>query len=94
MAFGQEAEASKVQLSTKCHASFWHICVSPLHYNESHNWNITKKHLLGIWKDNDITYDMVHLQVQIFAMSKAHVESAGIEDLALSINLSLWSKSC
>ena len=46
--------------------------------------------MLGIWKDNAITYVMAQLPAQIFAKSKAHVESAVIEDLAQSINLGLW----
>lgn len=32
----------KVQLSTKCYASFRYTCAMPLPYNESHNWNWTK----------------------------------------------------
>ena len=60
-------------------------------YNESHNWNISKKHLLGIWKDNDITADMAQLQAQIFAVSKGLVESAGMEDLAQFSSFGLWS---
>ena len=63
----------------------------PLPYNESHNWNFTKNHLLGIWKDNDITPDMAQLQAQISAMSKAHVESISIEDLTQSISSGSWS---
>ena len=62
------------------------MCVAPLPYNESHNWNFTKNHLFRIWKDHDITHDMAQLQAQISAMSKAHVESTDIEDLAQSIS--------
>lgn len=66
------------------------MCVAPLPYNESHNWNFTKN-LLRIWKDNDITHDMAQLQAQISAVSKAHVESISIEDLTQSISSGLWS---
>ena len=66
------------------------MCVAPLPYNESHNWNFTKN-LLRIWKDNDITHDMAQLQAQISAVSKAHVESISIEDLAQSFSSGLWS---
>ena len=59
-------------------ARFWYICVTPLPYNESHNWNFTKNKLLGIWKDNDIIHNMAQLQAQISAMSKAHVEYTAI----------------
>jgi hypothetical protein len=52
LALGQEIENIKVQLSIRCHASFWYILVMPLPYNESHNWNFTKNHLLRIWKGN------------------------------------------
>ena len=84
MSLGQEKENSK----DSCAMSAFGTYVQ--HYNVSHNWNITKKHLLVIWKGNDITYDMANLQAQIFAVRKSHVESAGIEDLAQSINLGLW----
>ena len=66
------------------------MCVAPLPYNESHNWNFTKN-LLRIWKDNDITHDMAQLQAQISAVNKAHVESISIEDLAQSFSSGLWS---
>ena len=66
------------------------MCVAPLPYNESHNWNFTKN-FLRIWKDNDITHDMAQLQAQISAVSKAHVESISIEDLTQSISSGLWS---
>ena len=61
------------------------MCVAPLPYNESHNWNFTKK-FLRIWKDNDITHDMAQLQAQISAVSKAHVESTDIEDFPQCIS--------
>ena len=86
LVLGHEVENIKIQLSAKCHASFQYICIMPLPYNKSHNWNFTKNHLFRIWKDNDITHDMAQLQAQISAMSKAHVESTDIEDLAQSIS--------
>ena len=67
------------------------MSVAPLPYNESHNWNFTKTHLLRVWKDNDITHDMAQLQAQISAVNKAHVESISIEDLAQSFSSGLWS---
>ena len=45
---GQEIENIKVQLSTKCHANFRYVCVTPLAYDKHHNWNLTKNHLLGV----------------------------------------------
>lgn len=91
LALGQEIENTEVQLSTKWHARFRYMCVMPLPYNESQNWNFTKNHLLGIWKDNDITHDMAQLQAQISARSKAQVECTGIEDLAQSVSSVLLS---
>lgn len=85
LALGQDVENTKFSFQLR------YIRVTPLPYNKSHNWNFTKNHLLGIWKDNGITHDMAQLQAQISAMSKAHVESTDIEDLAQCISFGLWS---
>ena len=86
---GQEIENIKVRLSTKCHANFQYVCVTPLAYDKHHNWNLTKNHLLGVWKDNNITHDMAQLKTQISAMSKAHDGFTDLEGLAQSISSSL-----
>ena len=63
---GQEVANIKARLSTKCHVKFQYICVTPLSYNSSlEEWNRTRAHLLGIWKDDSISYDMKQLQEQI-----------------------------
>lgn len=51
----------------RCHASFQYICVMPLSCDKNHSLNLTKNHLLGIWKDND----MAQLHTYISAMEQS-----------------------
>lgn len=91
LAIGQEVQNLKVQFSTRCHASYKYICVTPLKYNTSFNWNATKNHLLGVWKDNDISHDIKQLQEEISTISKAHLDVEDLGNLAESLKRGLQS---
>lgn len=69
-------------MSTRCHANYDFICVTPLPYNASENWEKTKAHLLGIWSDNDISYNIQELTALISDMSKQHLDSVDLSGLA------------
>jgi hypothetical protein len=82
-----------LRLATKCHASFQYICVSPLPYNSTIDWEKTKIHLQGVWKDTDISHDMEQLKAEISNISRSHLETGKIDELArdLKNNLSAWN---
>lgn len=82
IALGQDVANIKARMATKCHVSFKYICVTPAKYNDTENWNKTKAHLLGIWKDNDLTHDFQEVQDYITATSTAHLNNFGFESLA------------
>jgi hypothetical protein len=44
LAIGQDITNIKTRLATKCHASFQYICVTPLPYNTTTDWEKTKAH--------------------------------------------------
>lgn len=48
---GQDIANIKVRLATKCHASFQYICVMPLPYNATIDWEKT-----GTVKDRNFRY--------------------------------------
>jgi hypothetical protein len=48
LAMGQDVANIKTRLATKCHASFQYICVTPLPYNTTTDWERTKAHLQGV----------------------------------------------
>ncbi|XP_042555352.1 endogenous retrovirus group K member 25 Env polyprotein-like, partial [Dipodomys spectabilis] len=88
---GTEVNNLKIQLTTRCHQSFKCICVTPLPYNDSLDWEAIKVHLQGIWKDNSLTHDIGQLQEDISALSQAHLETAGINSLAEDLQKGLKS---
>lgn len=51
LAVGQDIANIKVRLATKCHASFQYICVMPLPYNATIDWEKT-----GTVKDRNFRY--------------------------------------
>lgn len=79
---GQDVANIKTRMSTRCHANYDFICVTPLPYNASENWEKTKAHLLGIWSDNDISYNIQELTALISDMSKQHLDSVDLSGLA------------
>ncbi|XP_054553976.1 endogenous retrovirus group K member 7 Env polyprotein-like isoform X2 [Talpa occidentalis] len=76
IALGDEVQLLKQQLSTRCHVQFRFICVTPLRYNSSLHWNLTKHHPLGIWHDKDLSHDLSSLQSEISAVSKSHLDTS------------------
>ncbi|XP_054554375.1 endogenous retrovirus group K member 19 Env polyprotein-like [Talpa occidentalis] len=90
IAIGDEVQLLKQQLSTRCHVHFRFICVTPLRYNSSLHWNLTKHHLLGIWHDNDLSHDLASLQSEISAVSKSHLDTS-VSSFAHSLASTLQS---
>ena len=85
LALGKDISNLKTTLSTRCHGSFKAICVTPLTYNYSEPWDKVKAHIQGVWRDNNITYDLIALQQDISAISQAHLQLGGLQDLANEI---------
>lgn len=75
---GQYVANIKTRLATKCHASFQYICVTPLPY---------KAHLQGIW--TDISHDLKQLKAEISDISKSHLDTWNIDELARDLKNNL-----
>ena len=80
LAMGQYVANIKTRLATKCHASFQYICVTPLPY---------KAHLQGIWRDTDISHDLKQLKAEISDISKSHLDTWNIDELARDLKNNL-----
>ncbi|XP_052585803.1 endogenous retrovirus group K member 13-1 Env polyprotein-like [Peromyscus californicus insignis] len=82
LALGQDVANIKKLMETRCHQEYKAICVTPLPYNSSENWDKVKHHLLGVWKDSSITHDLEVTQKDISAMSQAHIQAGSLNVLA------------
>lgn len=76
-------------MATKCHANYNYICVTPLKYNASEEWEKTHLHLLDIWQNNNVSHDISSLQSQITSLSQSHLDITSVEDLTSSLSSSL-----
>jgi hypothetical protein len=79
---GQDIANIKSRLATKCHASFQYICVTPLSYNTTTDWEKTKAHLQREWRDTDVSHDLEQLKAKISDISKSHLDTWNIDELA------------
>ena len=86
---GQDVANIKTRLATKCHASFQYICVTPLPYNTTTDWERTKAHLQGVWKDTDIPHDLEQLKAKFSDISKSHLDTWNIDELARELKNNL-----
>jgi hypothetical protein len=89
LAIGQDIANIKTRLTTKYHASFQYICVTPLPYNTTTEWLKTKTHLQGIWIVTDISHDLEQLKVKISDISKSHLDTWNIDELARDLKNNL-----
>ena len=86
---GQDVANIKNRLATKCHASFQYICVTPLPQNTTIDWEKTKAHLQGVWRDTDISHDLEQLKAEISDISKSHLDTWNIDELARDLKNNL-----
>ena len=89
LGMGHDIVNIKVRLATKCHASFQYICVMPLPYNTTIDWEKTKAHLQGARRDTDISYDVEQLKVEISDISRSHLDTWNIDELARDLKNNL-----
>lgn len=89
LAIGQDITNIKTRLATKCYASFQYICVTPLPYNTTTDWEKTKTHLQSIWKYTDISHDLKQLKVKFSDISKSHLDTWNIDELARDLKNNL-----
>jgi hypothetical protein len=68
----------------------------PLPYNATIDWEKTKAHLQGVKKDTDISHAMEQLKVEISAISRSHLDTWNIDELASNLknNLSAMNLAC
>ena len=68
---GQEITNLKIKLSSRCHAEFKWMCVTPLQVNESmHSWECIRNHILGVWNHSDFSIDISKLHQDIQNMKQ------------------------
>ena len=70
---GKEVQGIKLRLRVQCHADFRWICVTQKKkYNGSITaWDKVKAHLEGIWHNENISLDLLHLHQEIMNIENA-----------------------
>ena len=59
---GEEIQGLKLRARIRCHANYCWICVAPKIYNNTEiPWDKIKLHLNGIWHNENISLDLIHL---------------------------------
>ena len=91
LALGQDIVNIKTRMETPCHAAFPYICVTPLPYNATEQWEKVKNHLQAVWADSEITHDMEILQRDIATISKAHLDNTQLDSLAKGLEAGIKS---
>ena len=69
---GEEVQSIKLRLRVQCHADFRWICVTPKKYSGNITaWDKVKAHLEGIWHNENISLDLLHLHQKIMNIENA-----------------------
>lgn len=72
MYLGEEVQGIKLRNSFKCHAENRWICVTDKKYNESYDsWQKVQQHLLGIWRVDNATKDLLQLHQEVESLKHA-----------------------
>ena len=59
---GEEIQGLKLRAKIRCHGNYLWICVAPKIYNNTEiPWDKIKLHLNGIWHNENISLDLIHL---------------------------------
>jgi hypothetical protein len=53
------------------------------------DWEKTKAHLQGVWRDTDISQDMEQLKAEISDISRSHLDTWNIDELARDLKYNL-----
>ena len=62
----------KLRARIRCHANYHWICVAPKIYNDTETpWDKIKLHLNGIWHNENISLDLLHLHQEILDIENA-----------------------
>lgn len=82
---GYEIQNIHTRMTTRCHANYKWICVTPLQADNNTQWSEVQNHLKGIWNNTDIAPDISALQQKIKGISQAHLSVAPDSNLAMDI---------
>ncbi|KAF6293143.1 hypothetical protein mRhiFer1_009047 [Rhinolophus ferrumequinum] len=70
MYLGEEVQGLKLRNTLRCHATYQDICLINTTYNESQiSWEKVKKHLRGLWLQNNDTMELLQLHKEIMAFT-------------------------
>lgn len=79
---GNEIQNIQTRMTTRCHANYKWICITPLKVDNNTNWEQVKTHLRGVWNNTNIAPDINALQLQIRMLSQAHLSVVPADNLA------------
>ena len=68
---GEEIQGLKLRARIRCQANCHWICVAPKVYNIETPWDKIKLHLNGIWHNENISLDLIHLHQEILDIENA-----------------------
>ena len=82
---GNKIQSIQTRMTTRCHANYKWICVTPLEANNTTQWSEVQNHLKGIWNNTNLAPDILALQQKIKDISQAHLSVTPDVNLALDI---------
>ena len=89
---GEEIQGFKLRAKIRCHANYHWICVAPKIYNNTETpWNKIKLHLNGIWHNENISLNLIHLHQEIRDIENAPQASMDLAKSAEEFVNSLFS---
>ena len=69
---GEEIQGLKLRARIRCHVNYCWICEDPKICNNTETpWNKIKLHLNGIWHNENISFDLIHLHQEILDIENA-----------------------
>ena len=83
---GEEIQGLKLRTRIRCHANYCWICVAPKIYNNTETpWDKIKLHLNGIWQNENISLDLIHLHWEILDIENAPWASMDLAKMLKSL---------
>ena len=89
---GEEMQGLKLRARIRCHVNYCWICEDPKICNNTETpWNKIKLHVNGIWHNENISLDLVHLRQEILDVENAPRASMDLTKNAEEFVNSLFS---
>ena len=82
---GNKIQNIQTKMTTRCHANYKWVCVTPLEADNTTHWSEVQNHLKGIWNNTNLAPDILDLQQKIKDISQAHLAIAPDANLPMDI---------